>query len=114
MFRRHARRRLGPGGCGQDMQSAVVAHRVGPQQLRLADRRFVADDIGEGLLRVEVEKRRDPAELEREVDQDDLVRPPGDGGDADVRGDRRRPDAALRAVDRDGPPGAMHRDRRRS
>ena len=66
----------GRGRCGQHVQAAVVAHRVGPQQLGLAQRRLVADDVGEGLLRVEVEQRRDAAELEREVDQDDLVGPP--------------------------------------
>ena len=63
------------GRCGEHVEAAVVAHRVGPQQLGLAQRRLVADHVGEGLLRVQVEERRDATELEREVDQDDLVGP---------------------------------------
>ena len=44
---------------------------------------------------VEVEVGRDAAELQVEVDQDDLIRLPARRGDRDVRGDRGRPDAAL-------------------
>ena len=76
-----------------------MAHRVGPQQLGLGQRRLVADDVGDGLLRVQVEQRRDAAELEREVHQDHLVGPLGDRRDRDVGRHGRRADAALGAVD---------------
>jgi hypothetical protein len=51
-----------------------VAHGEGPEQLGLAHRRVVPDDIRERLLRVEVQERRDAAELEREIDEDDAIR----------------------------------------
>ena len=38
------------GRGGQDVQAAVVAHRVRPEELRLAQRGLVADDVGERLL----------------------------------------------------------------
>ena len=59
--------------------------------------------------RLEVEVARDAAELEREVDEDDLVGPAQCRGHRDVGGDGRGPDAALRAEDRDRAPGAGHR-----
>ena len=93
--------RLRRGRRGEHVQAAVVAHRVGAQELRLAQRGLVADDVGEGLLGVEVEMRRDAAELQVEVDEDDPVRPALRGRDRDVGRDGRRPDAALGAEDGD-------------
>ena len=77
-----------------------MAHRVGPQELRLAQGGVVADDVRDGLLRLEVEVGRDAAELQVEIDQDDPIGPTARRGDRDVRGDGRRADAALGAVDR--------------
>ena len=82
---------------GQHVQPAVVAHRVRPEQLRLAHRDLVADDVDDGLLRLEVEMRRDAPELQVEVDQDDPIRPRLGRGDGDVDGHGRGPDAALGA-----------------
>ena len=45
----------GVAGRREDVEPAVVADRVRPEELRLAQRRLVADDVGEGLLGLEVE-----------------------------------------------------------
>ena len=95
----------GDGRRGQDVEAAVVAGRVRPQQLRLAQRGLVAHDVGDGQLGLEVEMGRDAAELQVEVDEDDPVGLALRGDHSDVRGDGRRPDAALGAVDGDRPPG---------
>ena len=77
-------------------------------------RGLVADDVGERLLRGgRLRWRRDAAELERQVDEHDLVRSLGGRGDRDVRRDGRRADAALGAVDRDDPAGPGDGQRRR-
>ena len=88
---------------GEDVETGVVPRGVGPEQLRLGHRGVVAGDVGERLLRLDVEERRDLAELEVEVDEDDPVRLLAGLDHRHVRRDRRRPDAAARAVDRDRP-----------
>ena len=109
MVGRDELRGLGRLRCGQDVETAVVADRVGAQQFRLAEGGLVAHDIGDGELRLEVQVRGHATELEVEVDEDDPVGLALRGDDGDVRGDRRRADSALRAVHRDGPSRAGKR-----
>ena len=98
----------------EDVEAAVVLGRVGPEELRLAHRGLVPDDVGEGLAGLDVEVRRDLAELEVEVDDHDAIRLALGRGHGNVRRDGRGPDAALRAVDGDRPPdlGDHHAVRR--
>ncbi len=79
---------FGAGRRGQDVEAAVVPGRVGPQELGLAKCGFVADDVGDRLPRSDVEVRRDLAELEVEIDDDDPIRLALGRRHRDVRGDR--------------------------
>ena len=80
---------------GEDVQAGVVAGREGPQQLGLDERLRVADDVGDGLPRRQVEVRRDLAELEVEVDDDRGIRLAERLDHRQVDRDRRRTDPAL-------------------
>ena len=55
---------LGRSRRGEHVQPGIVADRVGPDDLRLAHRGLVADDVGERVLGLEVQLARDAAELE--------------------------------------------------
>ena len=62
----------------------------------------LGDEVGDRLvLRVEVEQHADVAELERAVDEHDLLAQLGGGRDGEVDRERRAADAALRAEDGD-------------
>ena len=62
----------------------------------------LGDEVGDRLvLRVQVEQDADVAELERAVDEDDLLAELGRRGDGEVDGQGRPADAALGAEDRD-------------
>ena len=70
----------------------------------------LGDEVGDRLvLRVQVEQDADVAELERAVDEDDLLAELGRGGDGQVDREGRPADAALRAEDRDDPAGLAGR-----
>ena len=97
------RRKLGRSSGGQDVETRLVARRVGPEQFRLPRRLVVPSDIGKRLLDGQVEMRGDRAELSRQVDEERPVRPSLGHGDRHVDGDRRRADAALRGEAGDHP-----------
>ena len=100
----------GEGGAAEDVEAAVVAGCVRPQQLGLAEGRLVAHHVGDGQLGFEVQVGRDTAELQRQVDEDDPIGLALRGDHSQVRGDRRRPDTTLWAVDGDRPPRARQRE----
>jgi hypothetical protein len=104
--RLHELGELRAGRRGEDVKPGVVAERVRAHDLRLAKPRLVPDELGERLAHLDVQVRRDLAELDVGVDEDHSVGTAARLDDRDVRRDGRRPHAALRAEDGHGPVAA--------
>ena len=86
----------------QDPDAGRVVDDEGVDRLDLVAGLELGDEVGDRLvLRVQVEQDADVAELERAVDEDDLLAELGGGRDGQVDRDRRPADAALRAEDGD-------------
>jgi hypothetical protein len=81
----------------EDLEPGIVLDRVRPQQVRLAQRLVVAGEVRDRQLGLQVEMRRNLAELEIEVDEEDAAGRLGGEGGCDADRDHRRPDTPLRA-----------------
>ena len=90
----------------QDPDAGRVVDDERVERLELAGLLELGHEVGDRLvLRVQVEQDADVAELERAVDEDDLLAELGRGGDGQVDRDRRPADAALGAEDGDDDAG---------
>ena len=109
--RDESRRASGERRRGEDVQAAVVAHGVGPEQLGLAQRRLVADEIGERLLGSRLRWRRHPPNWRSRSTRTTRSGRRAAAAMAMLVAIGRRPDAALGAVDGDdaAAPGAWSR-----
>ena len=95
----HLRARAGRAGPGRPRSGSIMNVS---SDLGLAAGLELGDEVGDRLvLGVEVEQDADVAELERAVDEGDLLAELGGRGDGQVDGDRGPADAALGAEDGD-------------
>ena len=92
----------GDGGASRTRMPAEWLMTKVSMRLDLVAGLELGDEVGDRLvLRVQVEQDADVAELERAVDEDDLLAQLGGGRDGQVDRDGRPADAALGAEDRD-------------
>ena len=110
---------LGHLGAGRREQHADAGRMVDHQRVDRLD--LVAglfelrDEVGDRLvLRIEVQEDPDIAELERAIDEDDLLAELGGRGDGQVDRQRRAADAALGAEHGDDLAGVASRRRARA
>jgi hypothetical protein len=108
LVRRDLLRILDHGRVCQNIDSAGVPDEERVQEVVVGLFR-VLRQVQDGIGRVHVEKHRDVAVGEDEVDHGDLFSRKADQGVREVRGDRRRPVPPLVAEDGEDLPPAPHR-----